>query len=64
MMIGGQVNAELLMHCGSSKGEAYIFNHSVFNSESSGWHKDGIGNGRIILTKEGDNWDILFGDVA
>tara|TARA_B100000768_G_C10975148_1_gene247404 strand:- start:126 stop:293 length:168 start_codon:yes stop_codon:yes gene_type:complete len=55
MMIRGQVNAELLMHCGSSKGEAYIFNYSVFNSESSSWHKDGIGNWRIILTKEGDN---------
>ena len=64
MMIGGQVNAELLMHCGSSKVKAYIFNHSVFNSESSSWHKNAISNRRIILTKEGDNWDILFGDVA
>ena len=36
----------------------------VFNSEPSGWHKDGINNGRIILTKDGDNWDILFGDAA
>ena len=63
-MIGGQVNAELLMHCGSSKGEAYIFNHPVFNSKSSDWHKDEISNGRIILTKEDDNWNILFGDVA
>lgn len=64
IMLGSQVNAEVLMHCGSSKGQAYIFNHPIFNSEPSGWHKDGINNGRIILTKDGDNWDILFGDAA
>ena len=59
-----QARAEILMHCGPSKGQGYFFNDPTFNPNPSGWHEDGMSKGRIILSKEGEDWDILFGDAA
>lgn len=64
LLFAEQVRAEILMHCGPSKGQAYYFNDPTFNPNPSGWSDDGIKNGRIILSKEGEEWDILFGDAA
>ena len=54
--------AKVLIHCGPSKGQAYFFNHPTWNPNPSGWADDGISNGRIILTSENEEWDILFSD--
>ena len=62
-LIATEVQAEVLMHCGSSKGQAYFFNDKIMNPEPSGWQDDGISKGRIILSKDGEDWDVLFGDA-
>ena len=57
------VSAEVVMHCGASLGKSYFITDPIFNPEPSSWQEDGMSNGRIILTKEEDDWDILFGDA-
>lgn len=56
--------AEVVAHCGASQGISYYFYDEVFNPDAPGWVEDGISSGRIILVREGDEWDILFGDAA
>ena len=51
MMIGSPVGAEVIMHCGASKGYSYLFNDLFWNSHPSAWPEDKISNGRIILLK-------------
>ena len=58
-----QARTEILIHCGPSNGQAYFFNDPTFNPNPSGWQEDGMSKGRIILSKEGEDWDILFGDA-
>ncbi len=43
--------AEVLMDCGSSKGEEYSF--------IDGWQKTSISSGKIILVADGDELDVL-----
>ncbi|WP_121896692.1 hypothetical protein [Rhodophyticola porphyridii] len=57
-------NAELVAHCGASEGRGYFFFDELFNPNGPAWETDGISGGRIILVREGDNWDILFGDAV
>jgi len=60
---GVTANAEVVAHCGASQGTSYFFHDEIFNPEGPDWAEDGIGNGRIILVREAEDWDILFEDV-
>lgn len=56
--------SEVIIHCGPSEGTSYFFRQEFLNPDGPSWEDDGISNGRIILVREGDEWDILFGDIA
>ncbi len=47
---------EVVMSCGGSKGHAYYFD--------GGWEEDSITDGKIILTIEGEEFDVLFSTGA
>jgi hypothetical protein len=64
LVSAGSAAAEVIIHCGGSQGTSYFFYDELFYPEGPGWEDDGITNGRIILVREGDEWDILFGDIA
>ena len=53
----------VLARCGASKGQGYFFHDSLMNPEGPNWDQDGISNGKIVLIKLGDEWDIQFGDA-
>lgn len=52
----------VLARCGPSKGQSYYFKDPVFNPNGPNWTEDGISNGKIILVRLGDEWDIQFDD--
>ena len=61
LMIGSPAGAEVLLHCGASKGKTFYFS---YGSQPAEWIEDRISNGRIILTRDGNDWDILFNDAS
>jgi hypothetical protein len=52
----------VLARCGASTGKGYFFFDELFNPDGPGWTDDGVANGRILLVRLGDEWDIQFGD--
>lgn len=54
----------VLARCGASKGHGYFFKDENFNPTGPEWEDDGISNGKIILVRLGDEWDIQFDDIA
>ena len=54
----------VLARCGASHGRGYFFYDEKFSPQGPDWEDDGISNGKIILVRLGDEWDIQFDDVA
>ena len=50
--------------CGASQGQGYYFKDDFMNPDGPNWTEDGISDGQITLVENGDQFDILFGDVA
>lgn len=59
--VTGQAVDGVLMRCGASSGQSYIFKNQL-SPDDSGWMTDGINNGKIVLIRLGDEWDIQFDD--
>ena len=53
------VRAQTLTECGRSNGYAYYFSGGLVSAEKSGWKKDGIDGGRIILNFKNGEIDLL-----
>ncbi len=54
----------VLARCGASKGRSYFLKDKITNPDGPSWEEDGITNGKIILIRLGDEWDIQFDDFA
>jgi hypothetical protein len=52
--------AETLTECGRSDGYAYYFSGGLISPDKSGWRKDGIDGGRIILNFINGEVDLLI----
>jgi hypothetical protein len=52
----------VLMRCGASTGHGYFFYDELTNPRGPYWDVDRISNGRIVLLRLGDEWDIQFDD--
>ena len=52
-----------LARCGASKGAGYFFHDEIWNPSGPEWTEDGLSNGKIVLIRLGDEWDILFDDT-
>ena len=59
-----RVTLEVMAMCGPSKGTAFFFKDALFNPDGGSWMEDGMSNGQVTLVKDGDSYDILFGDAA
>ena len=62
LFIGGEAIGETVISCGASKGYSFFLQNSSLDYDA-GWSEDGISNGKIILVKEGEDFDILFDDI-
>lgn len=54
----------VIARCGASKGQGYYFKDPTFNPSGPNWTDDGLSNGKIILVRLGDEWDIQFDDFV
>ncbi len=54
----------VLARCGASKGYGYFLYDEIMNPKGPSWNEDGISDGKILLVKLGDEWDIQFGDTV
>lgn len=52
-----------IIRCGASTGHAFFF-QSELNPSGPDWAEDALSNGKIVLIKLGDEWDIQFDDAA
>ena len=52
----------VLIRCGPSSGHSYFFKDDIWNPDGPNWDLDGISDGKIILIRYADEWDILFSD--
>ena len=59
-----RVALKVMAMCGPSKGRAYFFKDALYNPNGGTWTEDGMSNGQVTLVKDGDSYDILFGDAA
>lgn len=58
----GVANAETIINCGGSTGYSYYFRGGILPPENPGWTTDGINDGAIALTYDGEKADILIKD--
>lgn len=57
--------AQDLMVCGESDGHVYYPQRGLAASrKGTGWTQDRIGGGRLTLSKQGDDVDILYADAT
>jgi hypothetical protein len=54
----------VLMRCGASSGHGYFFYDELTNPSGPNWADDGISQGKIILIRLGEEWDIQFDDAV
>lgn len=52
-----------IARCGPSDGMGYYFKDELTNPTGPSWEKDGITNGKIVLIRLADEWDILLDDA-
>ena len=62
-LASAQSSDGVLMRCGASTGHSFVFK-GLFNPEGPNWTNDGISNGKIVLIRLGDEWDIQFDDIV
>jgi hypothetical protein len=58
-----QVGDGVLIRCGASTGQAFFFKDAISNPSGPNWTEDKLSNGKIILVKLGEEWDIQFDDL-
>ena len=51
-------------NCKSPKGKAYYFNMGIVPATKAGWDDDKISGGAFTLTKQGNDFDVLYFDVT
>jgi len=64
LLIVSDAGAQTLTECGASDGYAYYFSGRLVPPDKSGWQKDGIDGGRIILNKVNGELDLLIKDAT
>src|SRR5690348_1271732 len=50
--------------CAASQGRAYYPYRGMMPETQAGWKNDGISNGSITLSREGDKWVVLHQDAS
>ena len=60
LMLCTGVRAQTVTECGRSDGYAYYFSGGLVPADKSGWKKDGIDGGRIILNYINGEVDLLI----
>jgi len=50
--------------CHSPKGRAYYANIGLVRANEAGWRDDEISGGRFTLTKQGNDFDLLYFDIV
>lgn len=65
ILIPGAVAAQdgVIARCGASEGQGYFFHDPVMYPNGPEWADDGISNGKLLLVRLGEEWDIQFGDT-
>jgi hypothetical protein len=56
--------AQDIANCRSPKGKAFYFNMGIVPKSKAGWDDDGITGGVFTLTRQGDDFDILYLDTT
>lgn len=51
-----------IIRCGASAGHSFFFKGTL-NPNGPSWDADGLPNGKIVLVRLGDEWDIQFDDI-
>jgi hypothetical protein len=59
--VSAQSSDGAIIRCGASSGHSFVFKSSL-NPMGPNWEVDGMSNGKIILIRLGDEWDIQFDD--
>jgi len=54
----------VIARCGASEGQSYFFHDPVMYPNGPDWDDDGISNGKLLLVRLGEEWDIQFGDTV
>lgn len=62
LAISTDVRAETLAVCGAVDGHGYFAAQGIVPTPEAGWTPDRISDGAISLTRDGDEFDILFKD--
>lgn len=64
MAVSTTASAMVVTRCGSSFGYAWFFEGPFVPPSEAGWGEDQISDGQITLTRDGDQWDIIYTDVT
>lgn len=54
---------EVLMECGASSGHTFYLKGGLVAPGDEGWEEDRIPDGRIVLSREGSDFDLTYKDV-
>lgn len=60
--VSAQTTDGVILRCGASSGQGYFFKDETTNPDGPYWSNDAITNGKIVLVRYGQEWDILFDD--
>ena len=58
-----QTSEGVIARCGASSGQAYFFKDELRNPEGGKWQQDGMSQGKIILVRLGEEWDMQLDDA-
>lgn len=58
-----EAQAQVVMTCGSSEGHGYFVAGGAVPQAEAGWHSDNISGGKIVLLKQGAEFDIEIRDA-
>lgn len=61
-MVAAQPFNGAIMRCGASAGHSFFFKGPL-NPSGPSWEVDRLSNGKIILVRLGEEWDIQFDDA-
>jgi len=61
---GATAQEGAIARCGASFGQGFFFWDELTNPSGPNWDDDAIANGKIVLIRLGDEWDIQFDDAA
>ena len=55
---------KIITRCTGIEGHAYFIESDLVSKKDAGWQKDGISKGSYLVTKVGEDYDIIYVDAA